>query len=90
MDGKAAAVMVTYYADDEENERPEKEIGLRFEGFPKDCEAEVRVLDGEDDLRLTSTQRFAADSFTVWLRLKLYTTAEVKITPRCPDVDREK
>jgi hypothetical protein len=82
-DGKAA-VMLTWYADDEENPKPEKEIGLRFEGFPKDCEAEVRVLDEENDLRLASTQRFGADSFTVWVRLKLFTTVEVKITPRAP------
>ena len=76
-DGGSAALMATYYTDNDD--AAPKEVFLRFDGFDGPCAAEVYLLDAEHDMTLMNVQRFSADSFSIRLDLAPLSTVMVRV-----------
>lgn len=75
-----AGVMLTYYLD--EDSAPEKDIDVDFSGLPANTrvKADVYILDENNDMELAKTEYFSCGSFTMYLKMKLFTTYYIKFS----------
>ena len=72
-----AAVMIACYDDDDG--APGRDVHLVLTGFGGSGEAEVYLLDGEHDMELIRTERFAADDTSLTLHMSLHSVCLVKL-----------
>ena len=72
--------MLTYYLD--EDFAPEKEVAVDFFGLSSKTgvKANIYILDENNDLELARTEYFSGDTFTVYLKMKLFTTYYIKFS----------
>ncbi len=77
-DDKEIDLLASYYDDDDT--LPAKQVEVHFEnlgGAP--VQADIYLLDADHDLTLVRSEKIAADEYTAYLDMKLFTTVEIRL-----------
>ena len=80
-DGVVSETLVTYFDDNDEAECKEVKIDFNNVSHSGKIKVEIYLLDEEHDSELIREEIFTANNFSVYQKMKLYSSLFIKLIP---------